>query len=84
MIASNRTTEFYELSTTRDSSDHEFYRRVKASASGPDPEAIHERIHYRGLRLETGTERHTLDIADVYHVLAYYHDHSAEMQEVEV
>jgi uncharacterized protein (DUF433 family) len=44
---------------------------------------IYERVHGRGLRPETVAERHNLDIADVYHALAYYHDHPAEMQEVE-
>jgi uncharacterized protein (DUF433 family) len=44
---------------------------------------IYERVHGRGLRPETVAERHNLDIADVYHALAYYHDHSEEMQEVE-
>jgi uncharacterized protein (DUF433 family) len=44
---------------------------------------VYERVHGRGLRPETVAERHNLDIADVYHALAYYHDHPAEMQEVE-
>ena len=44
---------------------------------------IYERVHGRGLRAETVAERHNLDIADVYHALAYYHDHPEEMQEVE-
>ncbi|MEF8826963.1 MAG: DUF433 domain-containing protein [Halapricum sp.] len=44
---------------------------------------IYERVHERGLRPETVAERHNLDIADVYHALAYYHDHPREMQEVE-
>lgn len=43
---------------------------------------IYERVHGRGLRPETVAERHNLDIADVYHALAYYHDHPEEMQEV--
>ncbi|MFB6210430.1 MAG: DUF433 domain-containing protein [Halobacteriales archaeon] len=44
---------------------------------------IYERVHGRGLRPETVAERHTLDIADVYHALAYYHEHPEEMREVE-
>jgi uncharacterized protein (DUF433 family) len=44
---------------------------------------IHARVHERGLRPETVADRHNLDIADVYHALAYYHDHPEEMQEVE-
>jgi uncharacterized protein (DUF433 family) len=44
---------------------------------------IYARVHERGLRPETVAERHSLDIADVYHALAYYHDHPEEMEEVE-
>jgi len=43
---------------------------------------IYERVHERGLRPETVAERHNLDIADVYHALAYYHEHPEEMREV--
>lgn len=32
---------------------------------------------------EAVADRFDLDVADVYHALAYYHDHPAEMQEVE-
>jgi len=44
---------------------------------------IHARVHERGLRPETVADRHNLDIADVYHALAYYHDHPDEMRAVE-
>jgi uncharacterized protein (DUF433 family) len=44
---------------------------------------VYERVHGRGLRPETVAERYTLDIADVYHALAYYHEHPEEMREVE-
>ena len=44
---------------------------------------IYARVHERGLRPETVAERHNLDLADVYHALAYYHDHPEEMEEVE-
>lgn len=44
---------------------------------------VYERVHGRGLRPETVAERHDLDIADVYHALAYYHDHPEEMEAVE-
>lgn len=44
---------------------------------------IYARVHGRGLRPETVAERHNLDLADVYHALAYYHDHPEEMEEVE-
>jgi len=44
---------------------------------------IYARVHERGLRPETVAERHNLDLADVYHALAYYHDHPEEMAQVE-
>jgi len=37
--------------------------------SGEDPEAV--------------ADRYDFDVADVYHALAYYHDHPREMREVE-
>jgi uncharacterized protein (DUF433 family) len=36
---------------------------------GEDPEAV--------------ADRYNLDVADVYHALAYYHDHPREMRDVE-
>ncbi|WP_159904671.1 DUF433 domain-containing protein [Salinirussus salinus] len=44
---------------------------------------IYARVHDRGLRPETVAERLDLDLADVYHALAYYHDHPEEMAAVE-
>ncbi|MFB6311165.1 MAG: DUF433 domain-containing protein [Salinirussus sp.] len=44
---------------------------------------VYERVHGLGLRPETVAERHDLDIADVYHALAYYHEHPEEMCEVD-
>lgn len=44
---------------------------------------VYERVHERGLRPETVAERLDLALADVYHALAYYHDHPEEMAEVE-
>ena len=44
---------------------------------------IYHRVHERGLLPQTVADRHNLDIADVYHALAYYHDHPDEMAEVE-
>lgn len=44
---------------------------------------VYERVHGRGLRPETVAERHNLDIADVYHALAYYHEHPEEMRAVD-
>jgi len=44
---------------------------------------IYERVHGRELRPKAVTQRHGLDLADVYHALAYYHDHPEEMAKVE-
>jgi len=46
-------------------------RQVYALVEGrdEDPEAV--------------ADRYDLDVADVYHALAYYHDHPREMQTVE-
>ena len=44
---------------------------------------VYERVHGRGLRPETVAERYNLDIADVYHALAYYHEHPDQMREIE-
>jgi uncharacterized protein (DUF433 family) len=40
---------------------------------------IYERVEGRGLNPQTVADRFDLDIADVYHALAYYHDHPEEM-----
>ncbi|MFB6180203.1 MAG: DUF433 domain-containing protein [Halorientalis sp.] len=40
-------------------------------------------VDERDLRPETVADRYSLDIADVYHALAYYHDHPEEMATVE-
>jgi uncharacterized protein (DUF433 family) len=44
---------------------------------------IYARVHERGLHPETVADRLNLDTADVYHALAYYHEHPEEMAEVE-
>lgn len=44
---------------------------------------VHERVEGRGLDPETVAERHDLDLADVYHALAFYHDNPGEMRAVE-
>lgn len=43
---------------------------------------IHERVEGRGLEPQPVADRHDLDLADVYHALAYYHDHPDEMAEL--
>jgi len=49
----------------------EFVRQAYALVEerGEDPEAV--------------ADRYDLDVADVYHALAYYHDHPREMHTVE-
>lgn len=44
---------------------------------------VHERVENGGLTPAAFADRHGLDRADVYHALAYYHDHPAEMRRVE-
>lgn len=43
---------------------------------------IYERVEGRGLDPDTVAARFDLDVAAVYHALAYYHDHPAEMAAV--
>jgi len=44
---------------------------------------VYVRVEKRGLTPERVAERYNLDIADVYEVLAYYHNNPEEMQRVE-
>lgn len=44
---------------------------------------IHTRVEEYGLRPRTVADRLGLSLSDVYHALAYYHDHPEEMQTVE-
>lgn len=44
---------------------------------------VHERVEEAGLDPQTVADRHNLDLADVYHALAYYHEHPEEMRRVE-
>lgn len=44
---------------------------------------LKEQVEDRGLAPRTVADRHDLDVADVYRALTYYHDHPAEMREVE-
>jgi len=43
---------------------------------------VYERVEGRGLQPRTVADRLDLDIADVYHALAYYHDHPEEMEAI--
>lgn len=43
---------------------------------------IYERVHERGLDPVAVADSHGLEIADVYHALAYYHDNPEEMEQV--
>jgi len=44
---------------------------------------VHERVEGRGLNPQTIADRHDLDVADVYRALAYYHEHPAEMADIQ-
>lgn len=43
---------------------------------------IYDLVHGRGDKPEAVAETFDLDLADVYHALAYYHDHLDEMAAV--
>lgn len=43
---------------------------------------IHEQVEERGLEPGTVAGTYDLDVADIYHALAYYHDHIEEMMKV--
>ena len=43
---------------------------------------IYALVEERGEDPEAVADRFDLDLADVYHALAYYHDHPREMREV--
>lgn len=40
-------------------------------------------VEQQGVDPEAVADRYDLDVADVYHALAYYHDHPREMSAVE-
>ena len=44
---------------------------------------IHALVEERGLDAQTVADRFDLTASDVYHALAYYHDHPEEMRTVE-
>jgi len=44
---------------------------------------VYALVEERGVDPETVADRYDLDIANVYHALAYYHDHPREMSDVE-
>ena len=44
---------------------------------------VYALVEERGEDPEAVADRYDLDVADVYHALAYYHDHPREMQTVE-
>ena len=43
---------------------------------------IHALVEERGLDAQTAADRFDLTASDVYHALAYYHDHPEEMRAV--
>ncbi|WP_373190130.1 DUF433 domain-containing protein [Halolamina sp.] len=44
---------------------------------------VYALVEVRDVNPETVADRYDLDVADVYHALAYYHDHPREMSDVE-
>ena len=44
---------------------------------------VYALVEERDVDLETVADRYDLDVADVYHALAYYHDHPREMSDIE-
>jgi len=44
---------------------------------------VYALVEERGEDPEAVADRYDLDVADVYHALAYYHDHPREMRDVE-
>jgi len=44
---------------------------------------VYALVEERGEEPEAVADRYDLDVADVYHALAYYHDHPREMRDVE-
>jgi uncharacterized protein (DUF433 family) len=44
---------------------------------------VYALVEERGVDPETVADRYDLDMADVYHALAYYHDHPREMSAIE-
>lgn len=44
---------------------------------------VHERVERGDLEPDAFADRYGLDLAEVYHALAYYHEHPAEMCRVE-
>lgn len=44
---------------------------------------VYALVEERDVDPETIADRYDLDVADVYHALAYYHDHPREMRDVE-
>ncbi|MCG1002133.1 MULTISPECIES: DUF433 domain-containing protein [Halobacterium] len=44
---------------------------------------VYALVEERDIDPETVADRYDLDVADVYHALAYYHDHPREMRDVE-
>ncbi|AXG06972.1 DUF433 domain-containing protein [Haloplanus rubicundus] len=44
---------------------------------------VYALVEERGVDPETVADRYDLDVADVYHALAYYHDNPREMSGIE-
>lgn len=63
--------------------DSEIHDEPHIEGSRITVRSIHERVENGGVNPQTIADRHSLDLADIYHALAYYHEHPEEMRSVE-
>jgi len=73
-------TQTYRIVSSEESEIHD---EPHIEGSRITVQYIRERVEGRGLRPETVADRHSLDVADVYEALAYYHNNPEEMRRVE-
>lgn len=78
--AHDMATQEYRIVASEDSKIHD---EPHIEGSRLTVRLVHERVEERGSSLERVADRHGLDIADVYEVLAYYHTNPEEMRRVE-
>ncbi|WP_181691203.1 DUF433 domain-containing protein [Natronomonas sp. LN261] len=62
---------------------HELMSEPHISGRRVSVRQVYALVEERGEDPEAVADRYDLDVADVYHALAYYHDHPREMREVE-
>jgi uncharacterized protein (DUF433 family) len=62
---------------------HDLMREPHITGHRISVRQVYALVEERGVDPEAVADRYDLDVADVYHALAYYHDHPREMSEVE-